>query len=142
MMIDIDELIETSLSAARSSIIEHGTCVFLVIIVHPGGIKSLIFQAAPSNPSEESGLENQINYWAGLLNSDLVIVISDKWIGEDTSDGCVAISATTPFAGRRKALAVEILGSLGVVKAGMQKYWGRAGGEVHFGEFLWGEPLV
>jgi hypothetical protein len=114
----------------------------LVHIVHAKGIKNLIFLAAPSNPSELSGLENQINYWAGALNSDLVIVISDKWIGEDTPDGCVAISATTPLAGQRKALAVEILGSLGVVKAGMQKYWRRAGGEVDFEEFLWGEPLA
>jgi hypothetical protein len=142
MMIDIDELIETSLSAARSSIVEHGTCAFLVLTVHPEGVKSLIFPAAPSNPSEESGLDDQINYWAGVLNSNLVIVISDKWIGEDTPEGCVAISANTPFAGRRKALAVEILGPIGVVKAGMQKYWRCAGVEVRFGEFLWGEPLV
>jgi hypothetical protein len=141
-MIDIDKLVETSLSAARSSIIEHGTCAFLVLIVHPEGVQGLIFPAAPSSPSEESALDDQINHWAGRLNSTQVIVISDKWIGEDTPEGCVAISATTPFAGQRKALAVEILGSLGVVKAGMQKYWRRAGGEVDFGEFLWGEPLV
>jgi hypothetical protein len=141
-MPNIDELIETPLSAARSSIVEHGTCPFLVLIVHPEGVKRLLFRAAPSNANEESGLEDQINYWAGKLNSTLVIMVSDKWIGEDTSEGCVAVSATIPFAGRRKALAVEILGSLGVVKVGMQKYRRDAGGEVHFEEFLWGEPLA
>jgi hypothetical protein len=105
-------------------------------------VKALIFPAAPSNPSEESSLDEQINYWSGVLNSSLVIVISNKWIGEDTPEGCTAISQTLPFAGGRRALVVEILGSLGVVKAGMQKYWHGAGGEVRFGEFLWGEPLV
>ena len=105
-------------------------------------MEELIFLEAPSNPGEESGVADQINFWAGLLNSNLVIVISNKWIGEDTAEGCTAISQTLPFAGGRRALVVEILGPLGVVKAGMQKYWHGAGGEVRFGEFLWGEPLV
>ena len=97
-MIDINELIEKALRAARSSVIEQGTCAFLVLIVHPEGVKALIFPAAPSNPSEESSLDEQINYWSGVLNSSLVIVISNKWIGEDTPEGCTAISQTLPFA--------------------------------------------
>ena len=86
---DLNELIATSLCAARASIEDHGTCAFLILIVHPEGVQVLIHRAAPSNRAEEEGLNRQINDLIVALNGQMVIFVSDQWIAEDTNNHLV-----------------------------------------------------
>jgi hypothetical protein len=89
-----------------------------------------------SDPGQRAKVNDRINLLMGVLKSNLLITISDAWIGEETSDGCVAISFD-PFPGRRKALVVEIWGCSRRLTSGMQEYTHIADGQVLFGELLW-----
>jgi hypothetical protein len=75
------------------------------------------------------------------LQGNLVITVSDVWIGGDTPDGFVAISWDTPFSDRRKALFVEVQGCCDQFIRGIQKYRRCADGLVDFDEFRCGSPL-
>jgi hypothetical protein len=74
-----------------------------------------------------------------VLKSDLLITISDAWIGEVTLDSC-AVSFDSPFSGRRKALAVIVWGRSRKLVSGVQEYTRLPDGTVLFGDLLWGNP--
>jgi len=134
---DLHELIAMSLRAPCASIVDHGTCPFLIFIVHPEGVQVLIYPAPPSNRGEEAGVKRQINDLIVALNGQMVIFVSDQWIAEDTNNHLV-LSYAAWFPGAPKAIVVEIHGLKGILKRGLQKYRHCADGQVRFEEFVWG----
>jgi hypothetical protein len=88
---------------------------------------------------ERARLNDKINLPMEVLKSNLLITISDAWIGEETSDGCVAITIDSPFSGRRKALVVDVWGCSRKLTSGMQEYMRLPDGHVFFGDLLWAD---
>jgi len=138
----VDRLIEESLSKARLVIEEGGTWKPLVHIVHPLGVRSTRVPGLCSGPVKKVKVVDEINHQLSVLNSNLMITVSDLWIDEDTPDRFVAISWDTPFTGHRKALIVAISACCDRLTCGMQMYMRCADGQVLFDEFFWGEHPV
>ncbi|MGB8029852.1 MAG: hypothetical protein WCF30_09305 [Terracidiphilus sp.] len=141
MMTEIDQLMQNSLSEARSVIEGGGTWEPLVHIVHSQGVHSMRVPRLHAGLAEEAKMVDEINQQLDVLNGELLITVSDVWIGEDTPDGFVAISWGIPFSGRRKALLVQVEACCDRLTCGMQKYMRCADGQVLFGELCWGDPL-
>jgi hypothetical protein len=142
MMTDIDQLIENSLSEARTVIQEGGTWEPLVRIIHPLGVESMRVPELHADSTVKAKMVDFINHALSVLNGNLMITVADVWIGDDTPDGFVAISWGIPFSCRRKAILVEVRACCERLTCGIQKYMRSADGQVHFGEFDWGDPLA
>lgn len=142
MIIDIYQLIENSLSEARTVIQGGGTWEPLVRIVHPQGVKSMRIPALHAGPNVKAKVVDFIDHVLSMLNGSLTITVADVWIGDDSPDGFVAISWDIPFSNRRKALLVEVQACCDRLNCGIQKYMRSEGGQVLFEEFHWGDPLT
>ena len=135
------QLIEKSLSGARAAIEAGEIWGSLVHIVHLGGVQTLIAKGIHSGRAERAKENVRINLLMEVLKSNLLVTVSDAWIGEETSDGNVAISFDSPLPGQSKALVVEIWGCGQRLASGMQQYRRFANGRVLFEEFLWADSL-
>ena len=136
----VNQLIAESLSEAHSVVGKGGTWEPLVHIVHSLGVQSMRAPGLHAGPVAKAKQVGEINLELSRLNSEFMITVSDVWIGEDTPDGCAAVSWDVPISGRRKALVAEVLESSGRRTCGMLKYKRCADGQVLFGELLWGDP--
>ena len=58
---DIEELIELSLSGARSAIEEDGSWEPLVHILHPKGVESVVIRGMGADPRQKDQLASRIN---------------------------------------------------------------------------------
>jgi hypothetical protein len=139
-MLLIQHLIAKSLSEACSRILESETWAPVVHIIHSLGVHSMHVPGLQAGPVERTKALNEIDRQLSELKGNLVITLADVWIGEDTPDGCVAVSWDVPFSGRRKALVAEVLECSGRRTCCMLNYKRRADGQVLFGELLWGDP--
>jgi len=142
MLTDVDILIVSSLSLARSVIEEGGTWEPLVHIVHPLGVQSMRVPGLHAGLDGKVKVVDDINHQWSVLKGILLITVADVWIGEDTQEGFVAISWDIPFSCRRKALLVEVQACCEHLTNGIQKYKRSPDGQVLVGEFHWGDPLA
>ncbi len=128
------------MSEARSGIVEGAAWVPVVHIIHSLGVHSMRAPGLQAGPIERAKALNEIDHQLSELKGNLVITLADVWIGEDTPDGCAAVSWDFPFPGRRKALVAEVVECSGRRTCVMLKYKRCADGKVLFGELLRGDP--
>ncbi len=122
---DIEELIELSLSEARSAIEEDGSWEPLVHIFHPKGVESIVIRGMGADPRQKDQLASRINSRLRELNGLLVIMVTDCWVGKGIPGISMTPSLQTPFHRQAEALMVSV--------------WG-PDGRVEFEELKWEEP--
>jgi hypothetical protein len=140
MTIDIEKLIEMSLSGARSVIEEGGTWSPLLHIVPSEGVWSVFLRGMIADPCRKNLVEILIKSRMKELNGIVAIMISDTWVGDATPADSLRPSLQDPFPGRAEALAVEMWWRDGVAECGLQMYRRCADGKVVFEELQWQEP--
>lgn len=138
----IEQLVENLLSEARPAIEEGGTCEPRVLILHPGGVKSYVICGTRSDQFEWAGIEGKINNMMEALDGDVVIMLVDIPIGEETSDQSAQRFLETPFPVRGGTLKVRIWSTYGFGATGEQRYMRCADGMVLFGKFQLNKPNV
>lgn len=131
---DIEELIELSLSKARSAIEEDGSWEPLVHIFHPKGVESIVIRGLGADPRQKDQLANRINSRLRELNGLLVIMVTDCWVGKGIPGKSMPPSLQTPFHRQAEALMVSVWGPDGVATCGAQMYRRCADGKVEFEE--------
>jgi hypothetical protein len=137
---DIEELIELSLSEARSAIEEGGSWEPLVHIVHPKGVESIVIRGMGADPRQKNQLADRINSRLKELNGLLVIMITDCWVGKEIPGESMTPSLQTSFHRQAEALMISVWGPDGVATCGVQMYRRCADGKVVFEELQWQEP--
>lgn len=137
---DIEELIELSLSEARSAIEEDGSWEPLVHIVHPKGVESIVIRGMGADPRQKDQLASRINSRLRELNGLLVIMVTDCWVSKRIPGKSMTPSPQTPFLHLAEALMVSVWGPDGVATCGVQKYRSCADGKVEFDELKWEKP--
>jgi hypothetical protein len=131
------EVIQSSLSKARSVIEAGGTWSPLLHILHPEEIVSARFPGLSEDPREKGRVISQISSKMKELNATLAIMITDTWVADEKWRNSVHRSMQTPFPGRADALVVAIWGPDGVATCGMQMYKRDPNGKVVFESFEW-----
>src|ERR1017187_5398314 len=135
------EVIQSSLSKARSVIEAGGTWSPLLHILHPEEIVSARFPGLSEDPREKGRVISQISSKMKELNATLAIMITDTWVANETQKNSVTGSQHHPFSGSAEALMVAIWGPDGVATCGAQMYSRCSTGKVEFEELEWAEPL-
>jgi hypothetical protein len=137
---DIEELIELSLSEARSAIEENGSWEPLVRIFHPNGVESIVIGGLSADPRQKDQLANRINSRLREPNGLLVIMVTDCWVGKEIPVKSMTPSLLTPFHRQAEALTISVWGLDGVATCGVQMYRRCADGKIEFEELKWEEP--
>jgi hypothetical protein len=137
---DVIEVLQNSLSEARSVIEAGGTWSPLVHILHHGDMVSIRIRGMSADPREKDRTTSLISSKMKELNAILAIMITDTWVGHATSGNPLPRSLENPFPGRAEALMVAIWGPDGVATCGLQMYRRCADGKIEFEELKWGEP--
>ena len=138
----IEQLVEDLLSEAHPAIEEGESCEPRVLILYPGGVKSCVICGTGLDLFEWGLIERRINDMLEELNGDVVILLVNLPIEEETSDHSAPRSLESAFPGRCGALKVTIWSSYGFGATGKQRYIRCADGMVLFGEFHWDKPNV
>ena len=133
-------LIAKSMSEACAGIVEGAAWVPVVHIIHSLGVHSMRAPGLQAGPVERAKALDEIDHQLSELKGKLVITLADVWIGEDTPDGCAAVSWEVPLSGRRKALVAEVVECSERGTCVMLKYKRCDDGKVLFGELLRGDP--
>jgi hypothetical protein len=139
---EVIEVLQRSLSEARSVIEAGGTWSPLVHILHPEHMVSVRFPGLSEDPREKARVVSQISSGMKELNANVAIMITDTWVANETRRNSVTGSLQHPFPGSAEALMVAIWGPDGVTTCGAQIYRRCANGKVDFEELKWGEPFA
>lgn len=139
MTIDVEELVELSLSEARSAIEGYGSWEPLVHIFHPKGVESILIRGLGADPRQKDQLANRINSRMKELNGILVIMVTDCWVGKGIPENSMTGSLQTPYLRQAEALMVAVWGPDGVTTCGMQMYRHCSNGKVQFDKLEWTE---
>ncbi len=137
---EVIEVLQRSLSEARSVIEAGGTWSPLVHILHPEGMQSMRIKGMSADLREKDRVARLIIADMKELNAIVAIMITDNWVADETWGNSVHRSMQAPFPGRAQALVVAIWGPDGVATCGMQMYRRSANGKVEFEELKWQEP--
>lgn len=137
---EVTEVIENSLSKARSVIEAGETWSPLVHILHPEDMVSVRFPGLSEDPREKGRVISQISSGMRELNANVAIMITDTWTANETQKQFVTRSLQHPLPGSAEALMVVIWGPDGVPTSGAQLYRRSASGKVEFEELQWEEP--
>lgn len=137
---EVIEVLQNSLSKARSVIEAGGTWSPLVHILHPEDMVSVRFPGLSADPREKDRVVRQISAGMRELDGKLAIMITDNWVANEKWANSVHRSMQTPFPGRAEALVVAIWGPDGVATCGVQMYKRDPNGKIVFQSFEWEEP--
>src|ERR1019366_7918065 len=129
---EVVEVLQNSLSKARTVIEAGETWSPLVHILHPGEMVSVRFPGLSEDPREKGPVVSQISSKMKELNATLAIMITDTWVANETQKNSVTGSQHHPFSGSAEALMVAIWGPDGVATCGAQMYSRCSTGKVEF----------
>src|SRR5208283_256522 len=134
---EVIEVLQHSLSEARSVIEAGGTWSPLVHILHPEGMQSMRIRGMSADPRESDRVMSLISADVKSLNAIATIMITDNWVSDERPGNSADRSMQAPFPGRAEALVVAVWGPDGVATWGMQMYRRCAIGKVEFEELKW-----